>query len=54
MSGSAELSARPDRAKVTVHLRSRKGDAGAARSSVTRRLDYVAQVARQHGDVSVG
>ncbi|KAJ6665846.1 hypothetical protein lerEdw1_001318 [Lerista edwardsae] len=54
VSGSAELSARPDRAKVTVHLRSRKGDACAARSSVTRRLDYIAQVARQQGAVSEG
>ncbi|XP_063168916.1 interleukin-1 receptor-associated kinase 1-binding protein 1 [Candoia aspera] len=52
VSGSAELSARPDRAKVTVYLRSRKGEAGAARSSVTRRLDYIAQTARQRGGIS--
>ncbi|XP_066468558.1 interleukin-1 receptor-associated kinase 1-binding protein 1 [Tiliqua scincoides] len=52
VSGSAELSARPDRAKVSVHFRSRKGEAGAARSSVARRLDYVAQAARQRGAVS--
>uniref|UniRef100_A0A8D2LX95 Interleukin 1 receptor associated kinase 1 binding protein 1 n=1 Tax=Varanus komodoensis TaxID=61221 RepID=A0A8D2LX95_VARKO len=49
VSGSAELSAPPDRAKVTVHLRSRKAEASAARSSVTRRLDYIAQAARQRG-----
>lgn len=54
VSGSAELSAAPDRAQVTVHLRSRKGEAGAARDSVARRLDYVAQTARQRGGVSVG
>ncbi|KAM6465571.1 interleukin-1 receptor-associated kinase 1-binding protein 1 isoform 2-T2 [Liasis olivaceus] len=52
VSGNAELSARPDRAKVTVYLRSRKGEAGAARSSVTRRLDYIAQTARQRGGIS--
>ncbi|XP_053143521.1 interleukin-1 receptor-associated kinase 1-binding protein 1 [Hemicordylus capensis] len=52
VSGSAELSASPDRAKVTVRLGSRKGEAGAARSSVARRLDYVAQTARQLGAVS--
>ncbi|XP_062981866.1 interleukin-1 receptor-associated kinase 1-binding protein 1 [Elgaria multicarinata webbii] len=51
VSGSAELSASPDRAKVTVHLGSRKGEAGAARSSVSRRLDYIAQTARQRGGI---
>ncbi|XP_061479170.1 interleukin-1 receptor-associated kinase 1-binding protein 1 [Rhineura floridana] len=50
--GSAELSASPDRAKVTFYLRSRKGEAGAARSSVTRRLDYVVQTARQRGSIT--
>nr|XP_028578660.1 interleukin-1 receptor-associated kinase 1-binding protein 1 isoform X2 [Podarcis muralis] len=53
VSGTSELSARPDRAKVTVYLKSKKGEAGAARSSVTRRLDYVAQSARQRGGISV-
>ncbi|XP_039223018.1 interleukin-1 receptor-associated kinase 1-binding protein 1 isoform X2 [Crotalus tigris] len=53
VSGSAELSAGPDRAKVTVYLRSRKGEAGAAQSSVARRLDYIAQTVRQRGGTSV-
>ncbi|XP_026520920.1 interleukin-1 receptor-associated kinase 1-binding protein 1 isoform X1 [Notechis scutatus] len=52
VNGSAELSAGPDRAKVTVYLRSRKGEAGAARGSVTRRLDYVTQTVRQRGGIS--
>uniref|UniRef100_A0A8C6XXG1 Interleukin 1 receptor associated kinase 1 binding protein 1 n=1 Tax=Naja naja TaxID=35670 RepID=A0A8C6XXG1_NAJNA len=52
VSGSAELSAGPDRAKVTVYLRSRKSEAGAARDSVARRLDYVAQTVRQRGGTS--
>ncbi|XP_032999170.1 interleukin-1 receptor-associated kinase 1-binding protein 1 isoform X1 [Lacerta agilis] len=52
VSGTSELSASPDRAKVTVYLKSKKGEAGAARSSVTRRLDYVAQSARQRGGIS--
>ncbi|KAM6406255.1 interleukin-1 receptor-associated kinase 1-binding protein 1 isoform 2-T2 [Pluvialis apricaria] len=49
VSGSAELSAGPDRARVSLRLGSRKGAAGAARSSVTRRLEYIAQSARQRG-----
>ncbi|NXI45580.1 IKBP1 protein, partial [Galbula dea] len=49
VSGSAELSAGPDRARVSVRLGSRKEAAGAARSSVTRRLEYIAQSARQRG-----
>ncbi|XP_005153360.1 interleukin-1 receptor-associated kinase 1-binding protein 1 isoform X1 [Melopsittacus undulatus] len=49
VSGSAELSAGPDRARVSVRLSSRKEAAGAARSSVTRRLEYIAQAARQRG-----
>ncbi|XP_015274395.1 PREDICTED: interleukin-1 receptor-associated kinase 1-binding protein 1 [Gekko japonicus] len=53
VSGTAELSAGPDRAKVTIHLRSKKPEACAARSSVTRRLDYIAQTARQRGGISV-
>lgn len=47
--GSSELSAGPDRARVSVRLSSRKEAAGAARSSVTRRLEYIAQAARQRG-----
>lgn len=54
VSGSAELSAGPDRAKVTVYLISRKGEAGAAQSSVARRLDYIVQTVRQRGGISVG
>ncbi|XP_071597607.1 interleukin-1 receptor-associated kinase 1-binding protein 1 isoform X2 [Heliangelus exortis] len=49
VSGSAELSARPDRARVSLRLGSRKEEAGAARSSVARRLEYIAQTARQRG-----
>ncbi|NXF98054.1 IKBP1 protein, partial [Eubucco bourcierii] len=49
VSGSAELSAGPDRARVSLRLGSRKDAAGAARSSVTRRLEYIAQSARQRG-----
>ncbi|KAJ7341679.1 hypothetical protein JRQ81_006234 [Phrynocephalus forsythii] len=52
VSGTAELSAAPDRATVTVRLRSSKGEAAAARSSVARRLDYVLQAARQRGELS--
>ncbi|NXG22325.1 IKBP1 protein, partial [Grallaria varia] len=47
--GSAELSARPDRARVSLRLSSRKEEAGAARSSVSRRLHYIAHSARQRG-----
>ncbi|NXU58740.1 IKBP1 protein, partial [Turnix velox] len=49
VSGSAELSAGPDRARVSLRLSSRKEEAGAARSSVARRLEYIAQTARQRG-----
>ncbi|XP_074394443.1 interleukin-1 receptor-associated kinase 1-binding protein 1 isoform X3 [Zonotrichia albicollis] len=49
VSGSAELSARPDRARVSLRLGSRKEAAGAARSSVSRRLQYIAQTARLNG-----
>ncbi|XP_069660810.1 interleukin-1 receptor-associated kinase 1-binding protein 1 isoform X2 [Haliaeetus albicilla] len=49
VSGSAELSAGPDRARVLLRLGSRKEAAGAARSSVARRLEYIAQSARQRG-----
>ncbi|XP_003215746.2 interleukin-1 receptor-associated kinase 1-binding protein 1 [Anolis carolinensis] len=50
VSGSAELSARPDRAQVTLSLSRQKAEAAAARSSVSRRLDYIAQAARQRGE----
>ncbi|XP_039424890.1 interleukin-1 receptor-associated kinase 1-binding protein 1 isoform X3 [Corvus cornix cornix] len=49
VSGSAELSARPDRARVSLRLGSRKEAAVAARSSVSRRLQYIAHSARLHG-----
>ncbi|XP_030123350.4 interleukin-1 receptor-associated kinase 1-binding protein 1 isoform X3 [Taeniopygia guttata] len=49
VSGSAELSARPDRARVSLRLGSRKEAAAAARSSVSRRLQYIAHSARLHG-----
>ncbi|XP_048351516.1 interleukin-1 receptor-associated kinase 1-binding protein 1 [Sphaerodactylus townsendi] len=52
VSGTAELSAGPDRAKVTVHLGSKKAEAPAARTSVARRLDYIVQTARQRGGMS--
>ncbi|XP_054839874.1 interleukin-1 receptor-associated kinase 1-binding protein 1 [Eublepharis macularius] len=52
VSGAAELSAGPDRAKVTVHLKSKKAEACAARTSVSRRLDYITQTARQRGGIS--
>ncbi|NXM64563.1 IKBP1 protein, partial [Illadopsis cleaveri] len=49
VSGSSELSARPDRARVSLRLSSRKEAAAAARSSVSRRLQYIAHIARQRG-----
>ncbi|NXX78388.1 IKBP1 protein, partial [Urocolius indicus] len=49
VSGSAELCAAPDRARVSLRLSSRKGEAAAARSSVSRRLRYIAHSARQRG-----
>ncbi|NXP04746.1 IKBP1 protein, partial [Thinocorus orbignyianus] len=49
VSGSAELSAGPDRARVSLQLSSRKGKAAEARSSVGRRLEYIAPAARQRG-----
>ncbi|XP_064506158.1 interleukin-1 receptor-associated kinase 1-binding protein 1 [Pseudopipra pipra] len=49
VSGSAELSVRPDRAQVSLRLISRKEAAGEARCSVSRRLDYIAHTARLHG-----
>ncbi|NXY83045.1 IKBP1 protein, partial [Alcedo cyanopectus] len=49
VSGSAELSAGPDRARVSLRIGSRKEAAAAARSSVSRRLEYIAQSARHRG-----
>ncbi|XP_056342888.1 interleukin-1 receptor-associated kinase 1-binding protein 1 isoform X2 [Oenanthe melanoleuca] len=49
VSGSAELSALPDRARVSLRVGSRKEAAAEARSSVSRRLQYIAHSARQRG-----
>ncbi|XP_057350300.1 interleukin-1 receptor-associated kinase 1-binding protein 1 isoform X5 [Manis pentadactyla] len=49
VSGSAEVSAGPDRARVAVRLSSTKAAAAEARRSVGRRLDYVTQSLRRQG-----
>ncbi|NP_001121320.1 interleukin-1 receptor-associated kinase 1-binding protein 1 homolog [Xenopus laevis] len=49
VSGSAELSAAPDRAQVCIAVSSSKGTAAEAKSSVQRRLEYIAQSLRQGG-----
>uniref|UniRef100_A0A8C8SLD7 Interleukin 1 receptor associated kinase 1 binding protein 1 n=1 Tax=Pelusios castaneus TaxID=367368 RepID=A0A8C8SLD7_9SAUR len=49
VSGGAEMSAAPDRARVSIQLGSKKGEAGEAQRSVSRRLEYILQSARQHG-----
>ncbi|XP_078504224.1 interleukin-1 receptor-associated kinase 1-binding protein 1 [Lissotriton helveticus] len=49
VSAVAELSAAPDRARVSVHLSSCKETAIEAKSSVNRRLDYILQSIRQYG-----
>ncbi|XP_069091742.1 interleukin-1 receptor-associated kinase 1-binding protein 1 [Pleurodeles waltl] len=49
VSGVAELSAAPDRARVSVCLSSCKETANDAKSSVNRRLEYILQSMRQHG-----
>ncbi|NXF04912.1 IKBP1 protein, partial [Smithornis capensis] len=49
VTGSAEMSAHPDRAWVSLRLSSRKEVAGAARNSVSRRLEYIAHNARLRG-----
>lgn len=53
VTGSAEVSAGPDRARVAVRLSSTKAAAAEARRSVGRRLDYVTQSLRRQG-VQVG
>lgn len=53
VSGTAEVSALPDRAQVVVRVSSTKEAAAEAKKSVSRRLDYVAQSLRQQG-VQVG
>uniref|UniRef100_A0AAY5E9L6 Interleukin-1 receptor-associated kinase 1 binding protein 1 n=2 Tax=Electrophorus electricus TaxID=8005 RepID=A0AAY5E9L6_ELEEL len=47
--GRAELSSPPDRAAVTVSVRSTKDSVNDVTNSVTRRLDYILQTMRQHG-----
>ncbi|KAE8604855.1 hypothetical protein XENTR_v10014859 [Xenopus tropicalis] len=49
VSGTAELSASPDRARVTIALSSSKAAAAEAKGSVQRRLDYIVQSLRQGG-----
>ncbi|XP_073080914.1 interleukin-1 receptor-associated kinase 1-binding protein 1 isoform X1 [Manis javanica] len=49
VTGSAEVSAGPDRARVAVRLSSTKAAAAEARRSVGRRLDYVTQSLRRQG-----
>ncbi|XP_037375886.1 interleukin-1 receptor-associated kinase 1-binding protein 1 [Talpa occidentalis] len=49
VSGSAEVSASPDRAQVAVRVSSTKEVAAEAKKSVCRRLDYITQSLQQQG-----
>ncbi|XP_056421898.1 interleukin-1 receptor-associated kinase 1-binding protein 1 isoform X1 [Hyla sarda] len=49
VTGTAELSAAPDRARVCISLSSSKVAAAEAKSSVVRRLEYIEQTLRQRG-----
>ena len=49
VSGTAEVSASPDRAQVVVRVSSTKEAAAEAKKSVCRRLDYITQSLRQQG-----
>ncbi|XP_076874723.1 interleukin-1 receptor-associated kinase 1-binding protein 1 homolog isoform X2 [Brachyhypopomus gauderio] len=49
VTGSAELSCPPDRATVTISLTNTKESVNDASNSITRRLEYILQTARQHG-----
>ncbi|CAD7678061.1 unnamed protein product [Nyctereutes procyonoides] len=49
VSGTAEVSASPDRAQVAVLVSSTKEAAAEAKKSVCRRLDYIAQSLQQQG-----
>ncbi|XP_071998182.1 interleukin-1 receptor-associated kinase 1-binding protein 1 [Engystomops pustulosus] len=49
VTGTAELSAAPDRARLCILVSSSKGAATEAKSSVLRRLDYIEQALRQRG-----
>lgn len=53
VSGTAEVSASPDRAQVAVRVGSTKEAAAEAKKSVCRRLDYITQSLQQQG-VQVG
>ncbi|XP_073531698.1 interleukin-1 receptor-associated kinase 1-binding protein 1 [Phyllobates terribilis] len=47
VTGTAELSAAPDRARLCVRVSSSKGAAAEAKSSVCKRLEYIEQTLRQ-------
>ncbi|XP_073425392.1 interleukin-1 receptor-associated kinase 1-binding protein 1 isoform X2 [Dendrobates tinctorius] len=49
VTGTAELSAAPDRARVCVRVSSSKAAAAEAKSSVGKRLEYIEQTLRQRG-----
>ncbi|XP_075056714.1 interleukin-1 receptor-associated kinase 1-binding protein 1 isoform X1 [Mixophyes fleayi] len=49
VTGTAELSAAPDTARVCFRVTSSKGAAAEARTSVQRRLEYIEQSLRQRG-----
>ncbi|XP_069344524.1 interleukin-1 receptor-associated kinase 1-binding protein 1 [Eulemur rufifrons] len=49
VSGTAEVSAGPNRAQVTVRVSSTKEAAAEAKKSVCRRLDYITQSLQQQG-----
>ncbi|KAF7474184.1 interleukin-1 receptor-associated kinase 1-binding protein 1 isoform X4 [Marmota monax] len=49
VSGTAEVSASPDRAQVAVRVSSTKEAASEAKKSVGRRLDYIMQCLQQQG-----
>lgn len=49
VSGTAEVSAGPDRAQVAVRVSSTKEAAAEAKKSVCRRLDYITQSLQQRG-----
>ncbi|KAM4695544.1 interleukin-1 receptor-associated kinase 1-binding protein 1 [Discoglossus pictus] len=49
VTGTADLSAAPDRARVCMRLTSSKGTAAEAKSSVQKRLEYIEQTLRQRG-----
>lgn len=52
VTGCAELSCPPDRATVTISVKNSKENVNDVTNSVTRRLEYILQTARQH-DVKV-